>query len=65
MRVRRKQPGAEPVDGNQPRSGVSTLDYVLVLCIVLPLATIVIPTGMRMIALVYDMIAVTISWPFL
>ena len=47
------------------RAGASTLDYVLVLCVVLPLAAIVIPVGMRIISRVYDIIAVTVSWPFL
>jgi hypothetical protein len=49
----------------QRRAGVATLDYVLVLGIILPLALIVIPVGMRMISLVYDMIAVNVSWPFM
>lgn len=47
------------------RAGVSTLDYVLVLGVILPLAAFVIPTGKRMIQLVYEMITVFISWPFM
>ncbi len=65
MRAKRKHSIAEKAGGPHSRSGVSTLDYVLVLCVILPLATIVIPNGMRMISLVYDMIAVTVSWPFM
>ncbi len=65
MRVRRKHSVEEPGGIAHARSGASTLDYILVLCVILPLATIVVPTGMRMIRLVYDMIAVTISWPFM
>ncbi len=47
------------------RSGVSSLDYMLVLGIILPLAAFVIPNGKRMIQLVYEMTTVLISWPFM
>ena len=47
------------------RRGAASLDYILVIGIILPLATIVIPTGMRIIRLVYDMMTVMIAWPFL
>ncbi|MBW3540089.1 MAG: hypothetical protein KY476_07460 [Planctomycetes bacterium] len=47
------------------RRGAATLDYVLVLGIVFPLAAFVVPTGMRIIRAAYDMIAVFVSWPFL
>lgn len=47
------------------RTGASTLDYILVLGVILPLAAIVLPMGMRMIALVYEMICVLTAWPFL
>lgn len=51
----------------RPRSrrGAATLDYVLVLGVILPLAAFVIPISMRMIRAVYEMIVVLISWPFL
>lgn len=47
------------------RRGVSSLDYMLVLGIIMPLALIVIPNGKRMIQLVYEMMTVLISWPFM
>ena len=47
------------------RSGVTSLDYMLVLGIILPLAAFIIPNGKRMIQLVYEMITVLISWPFI
>lgn len=47
------------------RRGVSSLDYMLVLGIILPLAAFVIPNGKRMIQLVYEMMAVLVSWPFM
>lgn len=47
------------------RAGAATLDYVLVLGVILPLAAVVVPTGMRIIRLAYEMIAVLIAWPFM
>ena len=47
------------------RRGLSSLDYMLVLGIVMPLALIVIPSGKRMIQLVYEMTTVLVSWPFM
>jgi hypothetical protein len=46
------------------RAGVATLDYVLVLCVVFPLAAFLLYAGPRIIMLVYEMIAVMVSWPF-
>lgn len=47
------------------RRGVSTLDYALVLGVVMPLVVIVVPTGIRMVRAVYEMVVVMIAWPFL
>ena len=47
------------------RCGVSTLDYALVLGVVMPLALIVVPTSIRMVRAAYEMIVVMIAWPFL
>jgi hypothetical protein len=47
------------------RTGASTLDYVLVLGVVMPLAVIVIPTSIRIIRSVYEMTTVLIAWPFM
>ncbi|MEE2707190.1 MAG: hypothetical protein VX988_09075 [Planctomycetota bacterium] len=46
------------------RSAAATLDYVLVLCVVFPLAAFLLYAGPRIIMLVYEMMAVMISWPF-
>ena len=51
--------------GKRSRSGASTLDYVLLLCIVLPMAAFVMWAGPRIMNLVYEMSCVLISWPFL
>ncbi len=47
------------------RRGVATLDYVLLLGIVLPLLAIVIPQGRRMMQLVFEMTCTLVSWPFM
>ena len=47
------------------RRGVATLDYVLVLGVVLPLLGSVMWIGPRIIRLAYDMVCVLISWPFM
>jgi len=47
------------------RRGVATLDYVLVLGVVLPLAGFVLWAGPRIMNLVYEMLSVLVSWPFL
>lgn len=56
---------AQPTAPADPRRGAATLDYVLVLGIILPLAAIVLPTGKRIIQLVYEMICVWLAWPFM
>jgi len=47
------------------RAAVATLDYILVLGVILPLAAIVIPQGIRIMRLVYEMTCVLIAWPFM
>ena len=49
-----------------PRAGaVSTLDYILGLCIVLPLIAFAMPAGKRIIELTYEVVCVMIAWPFM
>jgi hypothetical protein len=65
MRVRRRA-GLQSVENRNSRRGaVSTLDYILVIGVILPLAAIVLPTGMRMARAAYDMLSVFVAWPFL
>jgi hypothetical protein len=47
------------------RNGAATLDYILVIGVVLPLAAICLPLGKRIIQLVYEMVCVLIAWPFM
>lgn len=47
------------------RVGAATLDYVLVLAVVLPLIALVLRIAPRMMNLVYEMTSVLVSWPFM
>jgi hypothetical protein len=47
------------------RGGAATLDYVLVLCVVLPMIAFVLGVGPRLIRMAYEMICVLIAWPFM
>ncbi len=58
-------PRCHPGAKRHRRAGVSTLDYILVLSVIVPLATIVIPVSIRITRLVYEMTCVLIAWPFL
>ena len=47
------------------RRGSATIDYFLIICIVLPLAALVLHFGPRAMHSVYDMLTVVVAWPFL
>jgi hypothetical protein len=46
------------------RRGVASLDYVLVLGVMLPLTVFIMWAGPRMMRLAYEMLCVLVSWPF-
>ncbi len=46
-------------------AGAVALDYVLILGIILPLATIILRLGPKIIGLVYEMVSLLVSWPFM
>ena len=56
--VRKRKPSAR-------RRGSATIDYFLIICIVLPLAALVLHFGPRAMHSVYDMLTVVVAWPFL
>lgn len=62
MRIRSRQARSAV---RHVRCGAATLDYILVVGIILPLAVIVIPAGKHVLELVYEMSCVLIAWPFL
>ena len=67
MQIRRSQQAANPAfrSVSHRRAGVSTLDYMLVLGVVLPLVAFVIPAGKRIIQLTYEMACTLIAWPMM
>ncbi|NQV23373.1 MAG: hypothetical protein HQ518_03305 [Rhodopirellula sp.] len=67
MQIRRSKQGGclEQPTGTHPRAGVSTLDYVLVLGVVLPLVAFAIPAGKRIIQLTYEMVCTLVAWPMM
>lgn len=46
------------------RHGAASLDYVLVLGVLLPLAVFIMWAGPRLMRLAYEMFSVLVSWPF-
>ena len=44
--------------------GVASLDYILVLGVMLPLVVFIMWAGPRMMRLAYEMFCVLVSWPF-
>jgi len=50
--------------GVHPRSG-ATLDYVLVIAATLPVVLICVTMRKRIMQLVWEMLCVQVSWPFL
>jgi hypothetical protein len=47
------------------RAGVASLDYVLVLGVILPLAAFILGISPKIMRLAYEMVCVLISWPFM
>ncbi len=47
------------------RHGAATLDYVLVIGVIFPMAAFVMWAGPRMIRLAYEMVCVLVTWPFM
>jgi len=51
--------------GRVRRSGLASLDYVLILGVVLPLVTFIMWVGPRIMGLAYEMVCLLVSWPFM
>jgi hypothetical protein len=60
LRARRPRSKTAPT----PR-GVASLDYVLVLGVVLPMVVFIARVGPRIIRAAYEMVCVLLSWPFM
>ena len=63
------QPDGESIaagrEAVERRRGAASLDYILALGVVLPLLTVILPLGRRMMQLVYEMTTTLIAWPFM
>lgn len=57
----RSCPAARP----RRRAGLATVDYVLILGVVLPLAAFILGVGPQIIRLAYEMVCVLVSWPLM
>ncbi len=51
--------------GRRAPRGVSSLDYVLVLGVILPMLVFIMRVGPRIMRLAYEMVSVLVSWPFM
>lgn len=51
--------------GRRLRRGVATLDYALLIGVVLPLAAFVLVIAPRIMLRVYEMVCTMVSWPFM
>ena len=60
--LRRGKPGARR---RSARRGAATIDLALLLGIILPLAAFVLWAAPRIMNLVYEMIGLFVSWPFM
>ena len=47
------------------RRGLASLDYVLILGVILPMVTFIIVNGRQIMRLVYEFLCVMVAWPFL
>jgi len=47
------------------RRGSATIDYFLLICIIVPLAAFILRIAPRAMQLVYDLLTVMVAWPFM
>lgn len=57
-----RSPFARPL---RSRFGVTAVDTMLLVCVVLPLAVLVMGIGPRILRLAYEMVSVLVSWPMM
>jgi hypothetical protein len=53
------------IRGRSPRRGLASLDYVLILAVILPTVAFICRIGPQIIQLAYAMICGLVSWPFM
>ena len=58
-------PALSQRERGRKRRGSATIDYFLIIAIVLPLAAFILRIAPRAIQLVYDLLTVVVAWPFM
>ena len=61
--IRTNRPSQTP-RRHASRRGATTLDYVLVLAVILAMAALLIPMSRHAISVVYEIICTLVAWPF-
>jgi|YNPMSStandDraft_1061717.scaffolds.fasta_scaffold09312_2 hypothetical protein len=62
----RRKSRERPRGGAAPRRrGAASLDYILVLCVVLPMVAFMMTVGREILWLTYEMLSTLITWPFM
>ncbi len=61
--IRTNRP-SQPPRRHASRRGATTLDYVLVLAVILAMAALLIPMSRHAISVVYEIICTLVAWPF-
>ena len=54
-----------PKARSRRRAGAASVDYVLILGVILPMVTFIMWIGPRIIRVAYEMVMVLVSWPFM
>jgi len=65
LRERRLKAGLQRASKRRRRAGVASVDYALILGVILPMVTFIMWIGPKIVALAYEMAMVLISWPFM
>jgi hypothetical protein len=63
--VARRRADGKPKLWRHGRTGSATIDYFLLICIVLPLAAFILRIAPRAMHSVYDFLTVVVAWPVL
>ena len=51
--------------GFRKRRGAASVDYVLILAVILPLVAWMMTAGRQIILLAYEMVCLLVAWPFM
>jgi len=63
--MRKRYPSQKTFRRLPLRRGAAALDYILVLCVVLPMVAFIMTVGPQIMWLTYEMLSTLITWPFM